>query len=224
MKQDFLLPSRVAGLNLMVGGFLPRVRLPSLAGPLLTPADLVDENALAVCIYNPSEVNPFPLPPKGVDLPRRFGMLNERGVKLFVISGLGLPHLAHWLELVGLDFYALSDAGREFTNRAGIPIKQVDGHNFRTHVAFVLQEERILSILLETDPVHDFDRLLMALDVAEGREPGTYALPDRPWYAERRPEDVAAEQEEPEPESGPMVEFTFAVEPEPVFDFEEDEI
>lgn len=221
MKGNFSLPTRVAGLTLAVGGFLPRVRLPSLAGPLLTPADLVDENALAVCIYNPSEVNPFPLPPRGVDLARRFAMLKERGVTLFVISGLGLPRLASWLEQVGLDLYALSDAGREFTNRAGIPIKQVEGHHFRTHVAFVLQEERILSILLETDPVHDFERLLMALDVAEGRDPGSYVLSDRPWYAERRVEDVAVEAEEPEVE--PVVEFTSVVEPEPAFELEEDE-
>lgn len=213
----------MAGLNLMVGGFIPRVRLPSLAGPLLTPADLVDENALAVCIYNPSEVNPFPLPPRGVDLTRRLAMLKERRVSLFVISGLDLPRLASWLELAGLDLYALSDAGREFTNRAGIPIKQVEGHNFRTHVALILQEERILSILPETDPVHDFERLLMALDVADGREPGRYLLPDQPWYAGRRAEEAVAEAEEPEPEAETGVEFTYVAEPEPVFDLEEDE-
>lgn len=212
----------MAGLNLTVGGFLPRVRLPSLAGPLLTPADLVDENALAVCIYNPAEVNPFPLPPKGVDLTRRLAMLNQRGVKVFVISGLGLPLLGSWLERVGLDLYALSDAGREFTNRAGIPIKQVEGRNFRTHVALVLQEERILSILPETDPVHDFDRLLMALDVAEGREPGLYTLPDRPWYAERRVEEAVVEPEEAEPEVESVVEFSFVTEPEPEFDLEDE--
>lgn len=214
-------PSRMAGLNLTVGGFIPRVRLPSLAGPLLTPADLVDENALAVCIYNPSEVNPFPLPPRGVDLARRFAMLRERQVNLFVISGLGLPRLASWLEMIGLDLYALSDAGREFTKLVGIPIKQVEGHNFRTHVALVLQEERILSILPETDPVHDFEHLLMALDVADGQEPGRYTLPDRPWYAERRVEEAVIEPEEPEVE--PLVEFTYEAEPEPVFVLEDDE-
>lgn len=192
-------PGRVAGLNLTVGGFLPRVRLPSLAGPTLTPADLVDEGALAVCIYNPTDVNPFPLPPKGVDLPRRYAMLRERRVALFVISGLSLPRLGQWFEMIGLDIYALSDADNTFARQAGIPIKRVGDSNFRTHVAFILQEDRILSILLETDPIHNFEHLLAALDIAEGREPGVYDLPDQPWYTPRRGEEAALETEEPEP-------------------------
>ncbi|NOX60844.1 MAG: peroxiredoxin family protein [Chloroflexi bacterium] len=183
---DIQLPPRLPGLNITVGDFLPRVRMPSLAGPVLTPADLVDEGALAVCIYNPAAVNPFPLPPRGVDLPSRYAMLDERGVTLFVISGLTLPRLANWMDYIGLDFYALSDANREFADLAGIPIKRVDDRNFRTHCAFVLQEDRVLSILLEADLVHDFERLLMALDIAEGREPRTYDLPDKPWYKKKR--------------------------------------
>ncbi len=197
-------PGRVAGLNLTVGGFLPRVRLPSLAGPTLTPADLVDEGALAICIYNPTDVNPFPLPPKGVDLPRRYAMLRERQVALFVISGLSLPRLGQWVEMIGLDIYALSDADSAFARQSGIPIKRVGDSNFRTHVAFILQEDRILSILLETDPIHNFESLLAALDVAEGQEPGAYDLPDQPWHAQRRGEEAAPEAEEaelpPEPE------------------------
>ncbi len=179
------LPPRLPGLNITVGDFLPRVRLPSLAGPVLTPADLVDEAGIAVCVYNPAAVNPFPLPPRGVDLVSRYAMLETRGVTLFVISGLTLPRLANWMDYIGLDFYALSDANHEFSDLAGIPIKRVEGRNFRTHCSFVLQEDRVLSILLETDLVHKFEHLLMALDIAEGREPGTYDLPDKPWYMKK---------------------------------------
>ncbi len=200
-------PPRVAGLNLTVGGFLPRVALPSLAGIALTPADLVEEGALAVCVYNPAAVNPFPIPPRGVDLPRRLAMLREREVTLYVISGLGLPRLANWLEYIGADFHVLSDHQRTFAARVGIPIKRVGGRHFRTHVSLVLQEDRVLSILLEVDPVHQFERLLMALDEAVGREPGTYVLPDRPWYEQIKPEEPPPEEPLPEnPEE--RVEFT----------------
>ena len=78
---------------------------------------------------------------------------------------------------------------------AGVPIKRVDGYNFRTHVALVLQEDRILSILPEVDPVHQFERLLQMLDVAEGRDPGVYELTDRPWYEQRRWDAVTADEE-----------------------------
>jgi len=192
---DLVAPPRVAGLNLTVGEFLPRVRLPSLAGLTLTPADLVAEGELAVCVYNPSDVNPFPLPPRGVDLPGRYAMLQERGVKLFVISGLALPQLGRWLELAGLDIYALSDVERTFAAVAGVPIKRVDGYNFRTHVSFVLQEDRVLAILVETDPIHHFERLLMALDVAVGRDPGIYELSDQPWYMQRRWDNSPGEED-----------------------------
>ncbi|MCX7852950.1 MAG: peroxiredoxin family protein [Caldilineales bacterium] len=205
--QDVLMPPRVAGLNLSVGSFLPRVPLPSLAGVELTPADLVDEGELAVCVYNPAAVNPFPIPPRGIDLPRRLAMLRERGVKLYVISGLSLPRLANWLEYIGADFYVLSDQQRVFSALVGVPIKRVGGRNFRTHVSFVLQEDRVLAILLEVDPIHQFERLLMALDVAAGREPGTYVLPDRPWYEQVKPEEP--QPEEPLPENlEERVEFT----------------
>lgn len=179
---------RLPGINLTVGERLPLIRLPSLAGKMLPPVDIVDEGTLAVCIYNPDAVNPFPLPPRGVDLPARMAMLAERGVTLFVISGLDLKRLASWMDNVGLDIYALSDADRNYAGEAGIPIKRVEGNNFRTHCAFILHEDRILAILPETDPVHHFEQLLAALDVAEGREPGNYELPDQPWYVRgRRP-------------------------------------
>ncbi len=192
---ELLTPPRVSGLNLTVGEFLPRVRLPSLAGLTLTPADLVAEGELAVCIYNPADVNPFPLPPRGVDLPGRYAMLQERGVKLYVISGLTLPRLGRWLELVALDIYALSDSERTFAAKAGVPIKRVEGNNFRTHASFVLQEDRVLAILMETDPIHQFDHLLMALDIAAGRDPGVYELPDQPWYTQRRWDHSALEDD-----------------------------
>ncbi len=180
--------ARMAGLNITAGEFLPRMRLPSVAGPLLTPADMVEEGALAVCIYNPAAVNPFPIPPPGVNLGQRLQMLAERDVMLYVISGLDVRRLASWMEYTGEVVHALSDAEGAFALQVGIPIKRVDDRNFRTHVAFVLQEDRILNILLETDPIHHFERLLQALDVADGREPGNYRLPDRPRYR-RRPSD-----------------------------------
>ena len=181
----FELPPRIPGLNLTVGGFVPRLRLPSLAGPLLAPVDFVEEGRLAVCVYNPAAVNPFPLPPAGVDLIARYQLLQERNVTLFVISGLPLPLLANWMDYVGLDLYALSDEERLFATEAGIPIKRVEGHNFRTHAALILQEDRILSLLLEADLVHHFEHILMALDVATGRPAGAYELPDQPWYVRR---------------------------------------
>ncbi len=179
---------RIPGLNITVGSFLPRLQLPSLGGPKLAPADMVDEGELAVCVYNPAAVNPFPLPPSGVDLPKRFDELQARDVTLYVISGLEIGRLASWADMLGMTLHALSDAEGEFTSLAGIPIKQVEGRNFRTHVSFVLQEDRVLSILLETDPVNHFEQLLAALDVAEGREPGHYDLPDQPWYVRKERE------------------------------------
>ncbi len=215
-------PPRVAGLNLTVGSFLPRVPLPSLAGIPLTPADLVEEGELAVCVYNPAAVNPFPIPPRGVDLPRRLAMLQERRVKLYVISGLSLPRLANWLEYIGADFHVLSDYQRTFAALVGIPIKRVGGRHFRTHVSLVLQEDRVLAILLEVDPIHQFERLLMALDEAAGREPGTYILPDRPWYEQVKPEEPPLEEPLPEnPEE--RVEFTEELEAQDTF-IPEDEI
>lgn len=189
--------ARMAGLNLTVGGFLPRILLRSVAGPKLTPADMVEEGALAVCIYNPAAVNPFPIPPPGVNLRRRLQMLAERGVTLYVISGQTVQRLASWMEHIGEVVHALSDSDGAFAMEAGVPIKRVDDRNFRTHVALVLQEDRILSILLETDPIHHFERLLQALDVAEGRDPGEYRLPDRPRYRRRRQasEEASAEDE-----------------------------
>ena len=177
---------RLPGLNVTVGSFLPRLRLPSLAGPLLAPIDMVEEDGLAVCVYNPAAVNPFPIPPRGVDLPARMAMLEERGVSLYVISGLDLTRLANWMRFIKIEIHGLSDADGEFARVAGIPIKRVDGRNFRTHVAFVLQEDRVLSILLETDPIHHFEQLLMALDIAAGGEPGQYVMSDAPWYATRQ--------------------------------------
>lgn len=188
--------ARLAGLNITVGEFLPRMRLPSVAGPMLTPADMVDEGALAVCIYNPAAVNPFPVPPPGVDLPRRLEILREREVMLYVISGLSISRLASWMEYTGEVMHALSDAEGNFTARVGIPIKRVNDRNFRTHAAFILQEDRILSILLEADPIHHFGKLLQALDVAEGREPEVYHLPDQPQYRMARcPDDLKKEAE-----------------------------
>jgi len=182
---NYEFPPRISGLNLMVGSFLPRLRLPSLAGPSLAPVDMVDEGSLGICVYNPGAVNPFPLPPRGVDLPRRFAMLQERNVSLYVISGLGMPRLSSWLEMAGIDIHCLSDAAGEFSREVGIPIKQVEGRNFRTHVSLILQEDRVLSLLLEADPVHDFERVLAALDVAENQEIGEYDLPDKPWHYRR---------------------------------------
>ena len=166
----------------MVGSFLPRLRLPSLAGPSLAPIDMVDEGSLGICVYNPGAVNPFALPPRGIDLPRRYAMLQERDVSLYVISGLKLPRLSSWMEMIGIDFHCLSDAEGDFSRVVGIPIKQVEGRNFRTHVSFILQEDRVLSMLLEADPVHDFERVLAALDVAENQDVGEYDLPDKSWY------------------------------------------
>ena len=176
---------RLPGLNVTVGSFLPRLRLPSLAGPLLAPVDMVEEGGLAVCVYNPAAVNPFPLPPRGVDLPARMAMLEERGVSLYVISGLDLTRLANWMTFIRIEIHGLSDADGEFARVAGIPIKRVDGRNFRTHAAFVLQEDRVLSILLETDPIHHFEQLLMALAIAADDEPGQYVMSDAPWYSKR---------------------------------------
>lgn len=210
---------RLAGLAVTVVEHLPRLHLPSLAGPDLAPVDLIDEGALAVCIYNPAAVNPFPIPPRGVDLAARFAQLRERGVTLYVISGLELPRIASWMDQIELDLYALSDADGAFARQIGIPIKRVEGRNFRTHCAFVLQEDRILAILLETDPVHDFEQLLAALDAAEGRQPGLYTLPDRPWYAERRGGEAPYEPE-PEPEPELEAEFPFETEAAPDFDLD----
>ncbi len=189
---------RIAGLNLTVGSFLPRLRLPSLAGPTLAPIDMVDEGSLGLCVYNPGAVNPFALAPRGVDLPRRYAMLQERGVSLYVISGLGIPRLSNWLELVGIDIHCLSDAEGDFSRAVGIPIKQVEGRNFRTHVSLILQEDRVLSMLLEADPVHDFERILAALDVAENQDIGEYDLPDKPWYHGR--DEFQSDDLLPEPE------------------------
>ena len=186
---------RIPGLNLTVGSFLPRLHLQSLAGPSLAPVDMVDD--LGICVYNPGAVNPFALPPRGVDLPRRFAMLQERGVSLYVISGLGAPRLSSWLEMVGVDIHCLSDDKGEFSRAVGIPIKQVEGHNFRTHVSFILQEDRVLSMLLEADPVHDFERVLAALDVAENQDIGEYDLSDKPWYYGR--EEYQSDEALPEP-------------------------
>ena len=180
-----IFPPRIPGINLMVGSFLPRLRLSSLAGPKLAPVDLVEEGTLGICIYNPSAVNPFPLPPRGVDLSRRLAMLQERDVSLYVISGLGLPSLSSWMEMIGADIHSLSDADGEFTQTVGIPIKQVEGRNFRTHMSFILQEDRVLAMLLEADPVHDFERVLVALDVAANQPVGEYDLPDKPWHYRR---------------------------------------
>jgi len=190
--------ARLAGLSVTVGGFLPRLRLPSVVGPMLTPSDMVEEGAVAVCIYNPAAVNPFPLPPPGVNLAQRLQMLADRDVRLYVISGLGVRRLASWMEYTDEVVYALSDADGDFAAQVGIPIKRVDGRNFRTHVAFVLQEDRILSILLETDPIHQFERLLQALDVADGREPGEYKLPDQPRYGDGRNPTAFEDEEDDE--------------------------
>ncbi len=180
-----IFPPRIPGINLVVGSFMPRLRLPSLAGPKLAPIDLVEEGALGICVYNPGAVNPFPLPPRGVDLTRRLAMLQERDVSLYIISGLGLPRLSSWMEMVQADIHSLSDADGEFCQTVGIPIKRVDGHNFRTHISFILQEDRVLSMLLEADPVHDFERILTALDVAANQPVGEYDLPDKPWHYHR---------------------------------------
>jgi peroxiredoxin len=175
-------PPKIPGLNLSVGSFLPRILLPSSEGMDLSPIDMVSPDALAVCIYNPAAVNPIPLPPPGVDYPARMAMLQEREVGLYVISGLSLPRLARWRQLIGLDIPYLSDEKGEFTAEVGIPIKVVDERNFRTHAAFILHEDRVLAILLEADLTHHFESILAALDVAEGREPGVYDLPDKPTY------------------------------------------
>ncbi|HHB90416.1 MAG TPA: redoxin domain-containing protein [Anaerolineae bacterium] len=180
-----MLPSytpKLPGLNISVGSFLPRILMPSSEGLDLAPIDMVEPGALAVCIYNPAAVNPFPLPPPGLDYPARMALLDERDVALYVISGLSPNRLASWREQVGLAIPYLSDEKGEFAAEVGIPVKQVEGRNFRTHAAFVLHEDRVLAILLETDLAHHFEGLLAALDVAEGREPGRYELPDKPTY------------------------------------------
>ena len=173
---------KLPGLNISVGSFLPRILLPSSEGMALAPIDMVEPGALAVCIYNPGAVNPFPLPPPGLDYPARMAMLAEREVALYVISGLSPDRLASWQERVGLTIPYLSDEKGVLAAEVGIPIKQVDERNFRTHAAFILHEDRVLAILLETDLAHNFEGLLAALDVAEGREPGVYELPDKPTY------------------------------------------
>ncbi len=173
---------KLPGLNISIGSFLPRMLLPSSEGMDLAPIDMVEPGALGVCIYNPAQVNPFPLPPPGMDYPSRLAMLEERGVDFFVISGLPLPKLASWAELLGLEVPYLSDEQGEFSAEVGIPIKQVADRRFRTHAAFILHEDRVLSMLLEADLAHRFEDVLAALDVAEGREPGVYSLPDKPTY------------------------------------------
>ncbi len=173
---------KLPGLNLSVGSFLPRILLPSSEGMPLSPIDMVEPDALAVAIYNPAAVNPFPLPPPGLDYESRLAMLKERDVGLYVISGLPVAKLTSWREQVGLNIPFLSDEAGEFAAEIGIPIKQVDQRNFRTHVAFVLHEDRVLAVLLETDLAHNFEGLLTALDIAEGREPDVYDLPDKPTY------------------------------------------
>ena len=173
---------KLPGLNISVGSFLPRILLPSSQELELAPIDMVEPGALAVCIYNPAAVNPFPLPPPGVDYPARMAMLAERRVGFYVISGLAIPRLASWREQVGLDIPYLSDTKGAFATEVGIPMKQVDDRNFRTHAAFVLHEDRVLAILLEADLIHHFEWILSALDVAAGREPGVYELPDKPTY------------------------------------------
>ena len=180
------LPPKIPGLSISVGSFLPRILMPGSEGDELAPIDMVPSNALGVCIYNPAPVNPMPLPPPGMDYPSRLAMLKERDVSLYIISGLPLPRLEQWREMAGLESIPfLCDVDGEFTAEVGVPIKRVEGHNFRTHAAFVLQEDRVLAILLETDLAHNFEGLLAALDIADNREPGEYDLPDKPHYRKR---------------------------------------
>jgi len=177
------LPPKIPGLSISVGSFLPRILMPSAEGVELSPIDMVEPGALGVCIYNPKAVNPMPLPPPGIDYPARMALLEERKVDIYVISGLSVDRLKSWRELAGLDDLPfLSDEKGEFAAEVGIPIKRVEEQNFRTHAAFVLHEDRVLAILLETDLAHNFEGLLAALDVADNREPGEYDLPDKPTY------------------------------------------
>lgn len=177
------LPPKIPGLSISVGSFLPRILLPSAEGVELSPIDMVEPGALGVCIYNPAPVNPMPLPPPGMDYPARLAMLDKRKVDLYIISGQSLEKLASWRTLAGLEEISfLSDVNGEFAAEVGIPIKRVEGQNFRTHAAFVLHEDRVLAILLETDLAHNFESLLAALDMADNKEPGTYDLPDKPTY------------------------------------------
>lgn len=175
---------RLPGLNISVGSFLPRILLPSSEGVELSPIDMVEPGgALGVCIYNPAPVNPMPLPPPGIDYTARLAMLDARKVNLFVISGQTLEKLQTWQKLAGLlDVPFLCDAEMAFAFEVGVPIKTLGDQHFRTHAAIILQEDRVLAILLETDLAHHFEELLAALDVAEARAPGVYELPDQPTY------------------------------------------
>ncbi len=179
-------PPKIPGLSISVGSFLPRILMPSAEGVDLSPIDMVEPGALGVCIYNPAAVNPMPLPPPGMDYPSRLALLEERKVDFYIISGLSIPGLERWRELAGLgDISFLSDAAGAFAAEVGVPIKRLEGQNFRTHAAFILHEDRVLAIMLETDLAHNFEGLLAALDMAEDREPGEYDLPDKPDYIER---------------------------------------
>lgn len=183
MPQTF--PPKLPGLTISVGSFLPRILMPSSEGSELAPIDMVQPGALAVCIYNPAAVNPMPLPPAGMDYASRLAMLDERHVKLYIVSGQSFPKLESWRKLAGLkNIPFLCDAANEFSAEVGLPIKQLATQHFRTHAAFVLQEDRVLAILLETDLAHHFEGLLAALDIADNRQPGEYELPDQPHYQE----------------------------------------
>ena len=177
------LPPKIPGLSISVGSFLPRILLLSAEGVELSPIDMVEPGALGVCIYNPAPVNPLPLPPPGMDYAARLAMLDERKVDLYIISGLSVERLESWRAQAGLEEISfLSDAQGAFAAEIGIPIKRVEDQNFRTHAAFVLDEDRVLAILLETDLAHNFEGLLAALDMADNKTPGTYDLPDKPTY------------------------------------------
>ncbi len=166
-----------------MGSFLPRILMPSAEGVELSPIDMVEPGALGVCVYNPAPVNPMPLPPPGMNYKSRLAMLEERDVNFFIISGQTFPLLENWRKLAGLpDIPFLCDADRAFATEVGVPIKQVENRNFRTHAAFVLQDDRLLAILLEADLAHNFESVLQALDVASNQEPGEYDLPDKPTY------------------------------------------
>jgi len=178
------LPPKISGLNISVGSFLPRIIMSGDDGAELTPTDMVAPGGLAVCVYNPAAVNPMPLPPPGMDYALRLAMLADRDVSLYVISGQTLSKLKSWQKQLGVDTPFLCDAEGAFASEVGAPLKQVNGQYFRTHAAFLLQEDRVLAILLETDLAHHFEELLMALDVVENREPGDYHLPDQPHYHE----------------------------------------
>ncbi len=180
------LPPKIPGLSISVGSFLPRILMPSAEGVELSPIDMVEPGALGVCIYNPAPVNPMPLPPSGMDYVSRLAMLDARKVDFYIISGLSVPKLERWRDLAGLDDRPfLSDETGAFAAEVGVPIKRLEGQNFRTHAAFILHEDRVLAILLETDLAHNFEGLLAALDVADNREPGEYDLPDKPNYIEQ---------------------------------------